>query len=104
MKRFILPTMVAIWSGSAAVSEPFVDDSLLEDLTEQRMTPQELGDWMRDVIALRDFPCNSVTAMSGNVPRVNSETRRNAAISVSCENATYYISVGIGRGWQVERN
>ncbi|RRH68155.1 hypothetical protein [Falsigemmobacter faecalis] len=90
--------------GLPAFAAPSITSELEEDLAQQDMTAEELAIWMRDVLDMRGHPCSQVLAMGGQVPRTNPETRRNVMISIGCEEASYYITVGIGRGWTVEQN
>lgn len=89
-------------SGVPALASPTITDELAADLAQQDMTTDELASWMQNVLEGRGHPCSSVNAMAGKVPRVNPEDRRNVMVMVGCEDAAYFIKVGIGQGWTIE--
>lgn len=91
----------AIFAASAASADIIVTSELQEDLDTFEMTPEDLASWMQDVLEGRDHPCSEVHTMGGKVPRTNTETRRNVAITVGCEENSYFITVGIKTGWKV---
>lgn len=88
--------------GVPALASPTITDELSEDLAQQSMTTEELASWMQNVLEGRGHPCSNVNAMAGKVPRVKPEGRRNVMVMVGCEEAAYFIKVGIGQGWTIE--
>jgi hypothetical protein len=66
------------------------------------MTIESLASWMQNVLDMRDHPCSEVLHMGGRVPVASPETRRNVMIVVTCEENTYSIKVGIGKGWDID--
>ncbi len=101
MKLKIATLFVAMTAASVALAEVNVTPELREDLASYEMSPEALATWMQDVLDQRGHACSEVYSMGGQVPRTDPETRRNVAITVSCEERSYFITVGIGRGWKV---
>lgn len=97
----IATLFAAMAAASGALAEVIVTPELQEDLAAYEMSPQSLATWMQDVLEQRGYACSEVYSMGGQVPRTGPEIRRNVAITVSCEERSYFITVGIGRGWKV---
>lgn len=102
MKKVNIFSLAVILVASQAIAEPTVSNQLQEELSQYDMTAPELGQWMQSVIEMRGYACSHVDHMSGQVPKTEAANRRNVAISVTCEENTYFITVGIGVGWEVQ--
>ncbi len=87
--------------ASSAVAEITVTSELQDDLAVFDMTTDGLATWMKNVLVGRNHACSEVYSMAGKVPRTNTDTRRNVAISVNCKEDSYFITVGIKVGWKV---
>lgn len=101
MKLKVAILCVAMAASSSAWAEVIVTPELQEDLAAYEMSTETLAAWMQDVLDQRGHACSEVYSMGGQVPRTDPETRRNVAITISCEERSYFITVGIGRGWKV---
>tara|TARA_R110000850_G_scaffold22995_3_gene67620 strand:- start:1876 stop:2289 length:414 start_codon:yes stop_codon:yes gene_type:complete len=99
LKAAIFCVATAAFASSAVAATATAE--LQEELAAFDMTFGDLASWMQNVLEMRGYQCGEVLSMAGQVPRVNPETRRNAALSVTCEEKTYFITVGIEAGWQI---
>ena len=84
-------------------AEDSIDSRLKVDLEKHKLTSEQLAQWLQNVLLMRGHPCKSVERMAGDVPRPEPKSKRNTVTIVNCSDADYFITVGIGRGWTIER-
>jgi len=101
LNLFALSLVVSLAAQSASADMALTPD-LQDDLAAFDMTAEDLAFWMQGVLESRGHACSEVLTMGGKVPRVDTEDRRNVAISVGCAENSYTITVGIGIGWKID--
>ena len=94
-------SLLAILAGQRASAEMALTPELRDDLATFDMTAEDLAVWMQSVLEGRGHACSEVLTMGGKVPRVDTEARRNVAITIGCAENSYLVTVGIDVGWKV---